>query len=47
MTARVWRRYSPAQAATRWSAELALGVVTALMLWHVGVRWDYVADAPA
>ena len=26
---------------------MALGLVTALMLWHVGVRWDYVADAPA
>jgi phosphonate transport system permease protein len=47
MTARVWRRYSPAQTAARWSVELALGVLTALMLWHVGVRWDYVADAPA
>ena len=26
---------------------MALALVTALMLWHVGVRWDYVADAPA
>jgi phosphonate transport system permease protein len=24
-----------------------LAGLTALMLWHVGVRWDYVADAPA
>ena len=47
MTARTWRRYSPAQTAARWSAELALGIVTALMMWHVGVEWDYVADAPA
>lgn len=45
--ARVWRRYSPAETAMRWSAELALAALTALMLWHVGVRWDYVADAPA
>jgi len=44
---RVWRRHSPAQTAARWSAELTLGLLTALMLWHVGVRWDYVADAPA
>ena len=47
MSARVWRRYSPAQTAARWSAELALGLITAVMLWHVGVRWEYVADAPA
>jgi len=47
VTARVWRRYSPAHTAARWSAETALALVTALMLWHVGVRWDYVADAPA
>ena len=26
---------------------MALALVTALMLWHIGVRWDYVADAPA
>jgi phosphonate transport system permease protein len=46
-TTRGWRRYSPAQTAARWGAELTLGVLTALMLWHVGVRWEYVADAPA
>jgi phosphonate transport system permease protein len=44
---RVWHRYSPAQTATRWAAELALAAITAVMLWHVGVRWDYLADAPA
>ena len=47
MTARTWRRYSPAQTAARWSAELALAALTAVMLWHVGVSWEYVADAPA
>lgn len=47
MSARVWHRYSPAQTAARWAAELALAAVTAVMLWHVGVRWDYLADAPA
>ena len=26
---------------------MALALVTSLMLWHIGVRWDYVADAPA
>jgi phosphonate transport system permease protein len=46
VTARGWRRYSPAQTAARWTAELALAGLTALTLWHVGVRWDYVADAP-
>jgi phosphonate transport system permease protein len=47
VSARAWRRYSPAQAAARWAAELALAGLTAAMLWHVGVRWDYVGDAPA
>ena len=47
MTARAWRRSSPAQTAARWSAELTLAALTAIMLWHVGVRWEYVADAPA
>ena len=46
MTTAVWRRYSPAQTALRWSASLALAATTAVMLWHVGVRWEYVADAP-
>jgi phosphonate transport system permease protein len=42
----VWRRYSPAHTALRWAASAALGAMTAAMLWHVGVRWEYVADAP-
>jgi phosphonate transport system permease protein len=47
VTATVWRRSSPAQTALRWTASLALAAVTTAMLWHVGVRWEYVADAPA
>jgi phosphonate transport system permease protein len=47
VSVRVWRRFSPAQTAARWAAEATLAALTALMLWHVGVRWDYVADAPA
>jgi phosphonate transport system permease protein len=47
VSGRVWRRFSPAQTAARWAGEATLAALTALMLWHVGVRWDYVADAPA
>ena len=44
---REWRRWSPAQTALRWSGQLLLAALTALMLWHVGVRWEYLSDAPA
>lgn len=47
MSGRAWRRHTPAQTAARWSGELALAAATAVMLWHVGVRWEYLADAPA
>ncbi|HYE93678.1 MAG TPA: phosphonate ABC transporter, permease protein PhnE [Terriglobales bacterium] len=47
MTARTWRRHSPAHAAARWAGQLALALIAAAMLGHVGVRWDYLADAPA
>jgi phosphonate transport system permease protein len=46
-TARAWRRYTPAQTAARLAVRLALAVVAAVMLARLGVRWDYVADAPA
>lgn len=46
MSARVWRRYSPAETTVRWAGQLTLAAITAVMLWHVGVRWDYLADAP-
>jgi phosphonate transport system permease protein len=42
-----WRRWSPGEAALRWSAQLLLAVLTAVMMWHVGVRWEYLSDAPA
>jgi len=47
VSARAWRRHSPAQAAARWAGQLALALIAAAMLAHVGVRWDYLADAPA
>ena len=31
----------------RWAGQLGLAVIAAAMLWHVGVRWDYLADAPS
>ena len=42
-----WRRHTARQRAGRLSLQLALAVVTAWMLARLGVRWDYVADAPA
>jgi phosphonate transport system permease protein len=42
-----WRRWSPAQAALRWGGQLLLAGLTAVMMWHVGVRWEYLSDAPA
>jgi phosphonate transport system permease protein len=44
---RAWRRYTPAQTLVRTGARLALGVLAAVMLARLGIRWDYVADAPA
>lgn len=44
---RTWSRYTPAQTALRTAARLALAVVTVWMLARLGIRWDYVADAPA
>ena len=43
---RTWRRFTPAQVATRWLGQAALAVVVAWMLARLGIRWDYVADAP-
>ncbi|HEX6210312.1 MAG TPA: phosphonate ABC transporter, permease protein PhnE [Methylomirabilota bacterium] len=42
----VWQRYTPVQRAARLGAQLALAAVTAWMLTRLGIRWDYVADAP-
>jgi phosphonate transport system permease protein len=42
-----WRRYTPLQSAVRLGAQLALAALAAWMLARLGVRWDYVADAPS
>jgi len=42
-----WRRFTPAQTAARTVGQLALAAVTAWMLARLGVRWEYVADAPS
>ncbi|HSE94106.1 MAG TPA: phosphonate ABC transporter, permease protein PhnE, partial [Methylomirabilota bacterium] len=47
MSAREWRRFSPARAAARMLGQLALATAVAVMLARLGVRWEYVADAPA
>jgi phosphonate transport system permease protein len=44
--ARAWRRHTPRQAALRWGAQAALALLTVWMLARLGIRWDYVADAP-
>jgi len=47
MTApRAWRRFTPGQTAARTLARLGLGAVVAWMLARLGVRWEWVADAP-
>jgi phosphonate transport system permease protein len=45
--AQVWHRWSPRQTALRWAGQALLAALTAVMLWHVGVRWEYLSDAPA
>jgi phosphonate transport system permease protein len=42
-----WRRYTPVQSAVRTLAQLGLVALTVWMLARLGIRWDYVADAPA
>ena len=44
--ARTWRRFTPAQTAARTLGHLGLAALTAWMLARLGIRWDYVADAP-
>ncbi|MBI4629733.1 MAG: phosphonate ABC transporter, permease protein PhnE [Candidatus Rokubacteria bacterium] len=47
MTApRAWRRFTPGQTAARTLARLGLAAVVAWMLARLGVRWEWVADAP-
>ena len=44
---RAWRRHSPASRALRLAARLGLAVLAAAMLARLGIRWEYVADAPS
>ncbi|HSF07449.1 MAG TPA: phosphonate ABC transporter, permease protein PhnE [Methylomirabilota bacterium] len=41
-----WRRFTPLQAALRTLAQLALGVMAAVMIARLGIHWEYIADAP-
>jgi phosphonate transport system permease protein len=43
---RTWTRHTPAQRALRLAGQLALAALTAWMLTRLGVRWDYLSDAP-
>ena len=45
-TPAVWRRHSPTQTLVRLGAQLVLALLTGWMLARLGIRWDYVADAP-
>ena len=42
----VWRRHTPAQMLARVGARLAFALLVVWMLARLGIRWDYVADAP-
>lgn len=42
-----WRRHTPGQALTRTCVQLGFALLAAWMLARLGIRWDYVADAPA
>jgi phosphonate transport system permease protein len=43
---RAWQRHTPVQRAARLVAQLVLATLTAVMLARLGIRWEYVADAP-
>lgn len=44
---RTWRRFTPAQRTARTVAQLALAALLGWMLTRLGVRREYLADAPA
>lgn len=44
---RTWRRFTPWQLALRLLARVAAAVLLLWALAGVGIRWEYVADAPA
>lgn len=46
MALKTWRRRSLAQTAARTCAQAALAAVVAWMLARLGVRWEWIADAP-
>ena len=43
---RQWRRFTPAQTIARTVAQITVAVLAAWMIARLGIRWDYVADAP-
>jgi len=43
---RAWRRYTPAQTAARTLGQAGLALAVAWMLARLGIRWEWVADAP-
>jgi len=43
---REWRRYTPAQTAARTLGRMGVAALVAWMLSRVGIRWEWVADAP-
>jgi phosphonate transport system permease protein len=43
---RTWRRFTPAQTVARLVARVGVVAVAAVMFARLGIRWDYVADAP-
>ncbi|MEK7385487.1 MAG: phosphonate ABC transporter, permease protein PhnE [candidate division NC10 bacterium] len=43
---KTWRRYTSGQTAARTFAQAALAAVVAWMLARLGIRWEWVADAP-
>jgi phosphonate transport system permease protein len=48
MSARTtWRRFTPAETVARTLGQAALAILTVVMLARLGIRWDYVADAPS
>jgi phosphonate transport system permease protein len=46
-TSTIWRRFTPAQAAARTLGQAVVAILTVVMLARLGIRWDYVADAPS
>ncbi|MBI4636324.1 MAG: phosphonate ABC transporter, permease protein PhnE [Candidatus Rokubacteria bacterium] len=43
---RTWRRFTPAQRAARTLGEVALVSISVWMLARLGIRWEFLADAP-